>query len=267
MTERLALNSNDKTSLRVIRWMSQLGLTSRRDAERWILDGRVAINGELVAKPGAKIDPSCDVLQIDGKKVKAKLPPKMYWLLNKPKGYVVSQNDEKNRSTIFDLPQVRKSAHRLNSVGRLDLQSEGLLLLTNDGDLHHCLTHPKFRVLKCYTVVANGKLSKEQVASIRAGTTLDDGLVKDVDIKSVGGACLGKTSGGIYEISVTEGRNRLVRRLFEHYGLKVVRLFRHTYGPISLPSHMKPGQICQLSAAQIAKLKACARPKSRKDFL
>jgi 23S rRNA pseudouridine2605 synthase len=181
--------------------------------------------------------------------------PRVYWMLNKPDCCLTAREDNRGRATIFDLPKLKGLPFIVSPVGRLDFRTEGLLLLSNDGELVHRLTHPSFKVPRCYHVLVNGKLTKEQEKEVRIGVTLTDGPVKGTKLRSIQKQNMGATPGQWYDVTVTEGRNRLVRRIFEHFDLKVVRLVRYQYGELELPSDLAPGEYLQLSSEQIRSLR------------
>ena len=129
--------------MRIQKWLSQLGLTSRREAESWISKGRIAVNGNVVTELGTKVTPGVDAVAVDGRQVGQKAPPRVYWMLNKPDEVLTTRHDGFGRTTIYDLPQMRKVPFLIVPVGRLDFRTEGLLLLTNDGEMANRLCHPK----------------------------------------------------------------------------------------------------------------------------
>lgn len=232
-----------------------MGLTSRREAESWISSGRVSVNGKVVTELGSKITPGLDDVKVDGKLIGQKAPPRVYWMLNKPDEVLTARNDTFQRTTIYDLPAMRKMPFLVVPVGRLDYRTEGLLLLTNDGEMANRLCHPKYHVPRSYHVLVGGKLTEEQERAIKKGITLEDGPTGKIDLRYAHGKNLGASRGSWYMVTVYEGRNRLVRRLFEHFNCKVVRLLRVSFGDLSLPEDLKPGEYLQLTSEQIAALK------------
>lgn len=244
--------------MRIQKWLSQLGIASRREAETWITGGRIAVNGQAVTELGSKVDPDADQVTVDGRLVGQKRPPRVYWLLHKPDEVLTSRQDGFERKTIYDLPQLKKLRFLVAPVGRLDFRTEGLLLLTNDGELANRLCHPKYKVPREYHVLVGGKLSQQEENAIRDGVQLEDGVTQKCELRYAHGKSLGGSRGSWYVITVYEGRNRLVRRLFEHFGHKVVRLIRVSYGDIMLPEDLKPGEYVQLSSPQISALKRSA---------
>lgn len=191
---------------------------------------------------------------MDGKLVRAKLPPKVYWLLHKPDKILTARSDD-DKPTIYDIPMVAKARFLVSPVGRLDFRTEGLLLLTNDGELSYKLCRPEYHVPREYQVLLDGRLTKDQELEIKKGIELEDGTVKNVKINFVHGANMGVSTGAWYVITVHEGRNRLVRRLFEHFNRRVVRLIRVAFGDLRLPADLPPGEYRQLTADEVAKLR------------
>jgi 23S rRNA pseudouridine2605 synthase len=232
-----------------------MGITSRRQAEKWIEDGRISVNGKVLSEQGYKLDLENDQVTVDGKLVAIKQPPKVYWLFNKPDMYLTAAKSENGKECIFDLPMFRKLPFRVFAAGRLDYRTEGLLILSNDGDFVHKLTHPKYKLPRSYYVLVNGKLDSEQINQIEKGIKLKDGVTLPAKITVIHGKNLGKTQGTWYSITVYEGRNRLVRRLFEHFDLNVVKLVRYAFGDITLPEKLSAGDYKQLSKDDIQKFK------------
>lgn len=210
----------------------------------------------MVTELGTKINPDSDTIAVDGKGVKPKLPPKVYWLLNKPDKHLTARSDElTNKKTIYDIPMVSKAKFLVNPVGRLDFRTEGLLLLTNDGELSYKLCRPEYHVPREYQALLDSRLTKEQEQEIKKGITLEDGPVKDVKLQFVHGTNMGVSTGSWYVVTVHEGRNRLVRRLFEHFGKRVVRLVRVGFGDIRLPADLPAGEYRQLTTDEVASLR------------
>lgn len=238
---------------RIQKWLSMRGVCSRREAERWLEEGRITINGAVVTAFGTKVSPE-DSVKVDGKIVQERLPPKVYFMLNKPDLTLVSQKPEQGKSTVFELPAIQRIKPHLFCVGRLDFRTEGLLLMSNDGDFVHHLTHPSHKVPRRYQVLVNGKLSKEQKAEMLKGVFLKDGKVKGVKLHLIEGKNLGGSKGAWYMITVFEGRNRLVRRLFEHFELRVLRLIRTSFGTVSLPHDLAPGKARPLTPDELKEL-------------
>lgn len=224
--------------------LARAGLGSRRQMEALIAAGRVTVNGERVSL-GRRVDPDKDLVEVDGARVPvgARL---VYYMLNKPAGVVTSASDPQGRPTVLDLID---PSTRVWPVGRLDIDSEGLLLLTNDGDLTHRLTHPSFEVERAYLAEVRGPVASRTFKLLLAGVELDDGPARAAGVKEVDRT----RQSTLLEVVVTEGRNRLVRRLLDHVGHPVTRLVRLRQGPVSL-GRLKPGTVRRLSPAEVTQL-------------
>ena len=209
--------------IRLQKFFPDCGLLSRRAAEAEIALGRVLVNG-AVAKLGDKIDPLCDVVEYRGKRVLARADKSYrYLMLNKPRGYVTTAKDEKGRRTVIDL--TRDVGTRVYPVGRLDMDSEGLLLLTDDGELANKLTHPRHSIPKIYHVTVTPAPNTEQLSALKAPMELDGYALQPIGLK--------KRQANELEITLYEGRNRQIRRMCEAVGLKVVRLCRVAIGKLT----------------------------------
>jgi 23S rRNA pseudouridine2605 synthase len=211
---------------RIAKRLARAGLCSRRDAERWIADGRVAVDGRVLTSPARTVTEASDI-RVDGKPIPAAEPARL-WRYHKPAGLVTTHRDEQGRPTVFDrLPQ---ELPRVVSVGRLDLTSEGLLLLTNDGELSRALELPARGWLRRYRVRVHGDVDPARLAALEAGVTIDRmsyGPIRAVLDREQG-------SNAWLTISLHEGKNREIRRVMEHLGLDVSRLIRIAYGPFQL---------------------------------
>ena len=241
--------------IRLQKRLSELGVTSRRAAEQWILDGRIKVNNQLVTKLGTKVALE-DRISVDNRLVTSDAPPRVYWLFNKPKRTLCSHQSNDTKKTIYELPSLSNLKFKINSVGRLDYLTEGLLLLTNDGPLTHRLTHPKFHIPRSYQVLIAGKLEQAQLDRLKANFPLSDGPVKKIDIKYLHPESSKGGKGSWYYITVYEGRNRLIRRIFDSLDLPVLRLIRYEFGNVKLPSDLEVGQYRQLSRKEIGYLKS-----------
>jgi 23S rRNA pseudouridine2605 synthase len=232
--------------------LAALGWGSRRICEDLIADGRVTVNGE-VAELGRRVDTLIDLIAVDGVPIGAR-PDLVYYLLNKPRGVISTANDPQGRPTVVDIvPQ----SPRVFPVGRLDAETEGLLLLTNDGELTHFLTHPSKGVEKEYLVllVGNPRLTEGQLKALRDGVELDDGMTAPAKV--------GQRSDGSVTITIHEGRNRQVRRMIEAIGHRVDRLVRVRIGPIK-DSSLRPGAWRELSLAERKALAEAMAPTKRR---
>jgi len=230
--------------------MAHAGVASRRNCEKMIAAGLVKVNGRVVVEPGTKVDPAKDIIQVGGKILRPS-SEKHYILLYKPRGYVTTVRDEKGRKKVTDLIKGVKT--RVYPVGRLDYDSEGLLLLTNDGELTFALTHPSHRVPKTYLVWVDGIPSKEQLEQMARGLDLKDGRTAPAKVK-----LLGEHNGNAkVEVVLKEGRNRQIRRMFEHIGYRVLRLKRIKIGDLSLGA-MRPGEYRNLTPSELKQLQVQA---------
>jgi 23S rRNA pseudouridine2605 synthase len=225
--------------------LAAAGVGSRRACEELVADGRVTVDGE-VARLGDRADPATAVIRVDGERVIAD-PRRVYLALNKPRGVVSTMDDERGRQSLADF--VDDLPERVFHVGRLDADSEGLLLLTNDGDLAHRLTHPSYGVAKTYLCQLPGPVPRAVGRALRAGVMLDDGVAK-VDSFTVVDT-VKRTS--LVEVVVHEGRKHLVRRMFAEVGHPVQRLVRTAIGPVRL-GNLKPGRSRRLTRAEVTAL-------------
>lgn len=222
------------------------GLASRREAEKWITAGRVSVNGR-VASLGESADPEKDQVEVDGRTLSVE-GKKYYLLLNKPIGYVSTRRDPEGRPVVTDL--VREIPARLYPVGRLDLNTEGLLLLTNDGALAHHLAHPRHQVEKTYLVRVRGALSREALEKLERGVLLEDGMTAPARVEKVRSA----GSHSWFHLTIREGRNRQVRRMCETVGFQVSRLKRIRIAFLEI-DELPSGKFRHLSSQEVAELK------------
>jgi len=229
---------------RVQKVLANAGVASRRACEQLIISGRVQVNGRVVTL-GDKCHPENDALTVDGERVHTD-PNKMYVMLNKPRGFVTTYDDPQGRPTVMELINVTQ---RLHPVGRLDQDTEGLLLLTNDGALTHALTHPSFQVERIYVALVPGPVRKHVLSELRKGVELDDGVARPKRAE-VRGEEKGKA---LLEIVMTEGRKREVRRMLGAVGLTVERLARVAYGGVEL-GDLRQGKWRFLTGKEIAAL-------------
>ncbi|MDD5712435.1 MAG: pseudouridine synthase [Smithellaceae bacterium] len=226
--------------------IARAGVASRRSAETLITEGRVSVNRVTVAKLGAKADPKRDEIRVDGRLISSEVS-KIYIVLNKPRGYVTTLSDPEGRPVVIQL--IRGIAERIYPVGRLDYDSEGLLILTNDGDFSQRLQHPRYNVSKTYLVKVDGRLSNAELKSMTKGIDLDDGIFKASQVS------LEKTNPKSTWIKVTihEGRNRIVRRALERLGHSASRLIRVAIGDLQL-GELKEGAYRHLSDKEVRQL-------------
>ncbi len=248
-------------SERLQKILAGAGVASRRASEEIIAAGRVAVNGVVITELGTKADPDVDEISVDGKPLR-KRQRLLYFMLNKPKGYVTTVSDPEGRATVMDL--LPKDVERVYPVGRLDYGSEGLLLMTNDGDLAQLLTKAGSHVPKTYLVKISGRPSEKDIARLRAGISipLEDGRrVKTSPAKI---RLAENTPNPWYEVVLIEGRNRQIRRMFKEVGFDVEKIKRIQLGPLKLD--IDPGQHRPLTIREVAALKAAATsaPSARK---
>lgn len=220
------------------------GVASRRKAEKMIADGRVKVDGEVIQTVGFQVDPEKQKIEVDGRVVRDE--PRRYLLLNKPPGYITTSQDERGRRTVLDLVDVPE---RVVPVGRLDRPTTGLLLLTNDGDLAHRVTHPRFELEKEYEILLDGHPPRPVLEKLVRGVTIDGSKVVPSEVRAVSN----EPEGTVLRIVIHEGRNRIVRRMVEHIGYGVIRLTRIRLGPIMLQGvprgtwrDLTPGELDQL---------------------
>ena len=239
--------------MRLQRFLAQAGLASRRASEEIILSGRVAVNGKIVRVLGTRVEPS-DRVELDGCPVVAQR--KEILALHKPIGIVTTMRDPEGRKTVGDLLRELRgpAASRLVPVGRLDYATAGLLLVTNDGDLAHALTHPRFGVDKVYRVTLRGRLDSDAVQSLREGIFLDGRRTTAARMRVV--ATTAERS--VIDLTIHEGRYRQVRRMFEAMGHRVLALVRLRFGPVALGS-LAPGRLRELSPSERKALDALVR--------
>ena len=223
--------------------ISRAGLMSRRKAEEFILAGRVTVDGKIISELGAKADTEKNKICVDGKELKFDAE-KIYILLNKPRGYLSTAKDDRGRRTVLDL--VSGIEERIFPVGRLDFDSEGLILLTNDGDLMNKLLHPKFKIAKTYRVKFQGEVTEEKLNLLRSGIELDDGMTAPAEIFLL--------NSSTAEITIHEGRNRQVRRMFAAIGCEVKNLRRIKFANLTL-KNLPLGKYRKLTQKEISELK------------
>jgi 23S rRNA pseudouridine2605 synthase len=241
--------------IRLQRYLAQAGVASRRRAEVLIQEGRVRVNGRVVTELGTRVEPGKDRVEVGGQRVRPE--DARYLLLHKPAGVITTLDDPQGRKTVLDL--LPDDLGRLFPVGRLDLQTAGALLLTNDGELAHALTHPSKRVDKKYLARVRGEVDEATLAQLGRGVTLEDGPTAPARI-----LVRAETSSHTWlEITVHEGRNRLIRRMCEAVGLQVTRLIRAEFAGLDT-ERLKPGEWRTLSAKEVARLRRLAGLATRR---
>ncbi len=232
--------------MRLNKFLSFCGIASRRKADELILSGKVSVNGKVVKELHCRVDSEKDKVYVNGKPIIP--PPKVYYLFYKPKGFLTSLYDPHHRDTIK--PFLDKLPYQVFPVGRLDKHSEGLLLLTNDGELANLLLHPKYEVKRVYHVWVTPKLKEKRIKDLlNKGILIEDKLVKPISFKFL----KKDNQKWIYEVCVKEGVKREVRKMVAYLGGKVHRLIRIKFGPLSL-KNLKPGEIRPLSKEDLNEL-------------
>ncbi len=225
--------------IRLQKVLATAGIASRRAAEELISSGRVSVDGKVVRIQGVRIDPATAVVRVDGERIPV-APGQVYLALNKPEGTVSTMSDPEGRPCIGDM--VADRDERLFHIGRLDIETEGLILMTNDGEAAHRLAHPSFGVPKLYRAVVTGPVPKDLGRRLKAGVQLEDGMVSVDDFRVVDQ--VGKEAQ--IELTIHVGRNRVVRRMMAEVGLPVRRLVRLQFGPVRL-GRLHPGGVRLLS--------------------
>ena len=240
------METDDDGLIRLQKLLAQSGVASRRKCEDLMLAGEVEVDGEVVTRLGTKVDPRTAVVRVSGRR----LPPvsaHVYLVLNKPRGVVSTMSDPEGRRTLSDF--VAERPERLFHVGRLDTDTEGLILLTNDGDFAQRLAHPSYEVEKTYVAEVAGRVDRATVRTLLDGVVLDDGPVEVRRARVVSSTA----QRGIVELVIHEGRNRIVRRLLDQIGHPVQRLTRTAVGPVRIGS-LRAGTLRELSADEVGSL-------------
>jgi 23S rRNA pseudouridine2605 synthase len=236
----------DDGLVRLQKLLAQSGVASRRRCEQLMLAGSVEVDGEVVTRLGTKVDPRTAVIRVDGRR----LPPAsdhVYLVLNKPRGVVSTMTDPQGRPTLSDLLAERQE--RLFHVGRLDTDTDGLLLLTNDGDFAQRVAHPPYQLEKTYVAEVDGVVDRATLRRLQQGVALEDGTVEVHAVRRVSATA----DRSIVEVTIHEGRNRIVRRLFDAVGHPVRRLTRTAIGPVTLRG-LPRGELRELTAEELGTL-------------
>lgn len=234
--------------MRINRFLSTSGITSRRKAEELVRQGRVTVNGAVVEDLATRIHPRRDRVFVDGKQA-LRVHEYLYLVLNKPKDTITTMSDERGRHTVMELVRTRD---RVYPVGRLDRNTTGVLLLTNDGEFAHHLMHPRYDVPKMYMVTCDRSVTSEDLRHLREGIRLSDGPSRAVEAFAVPGS-----RGLGVAVTLHEGRNRQVRRMFEHLGYGIEKLDRVGYGPVTTEG-LSRGQVRPLTRQELRTLRALA---------
>ena len=244
------MNDTTRAAQRLQKVLSQAGVASRRAAEKLMAEGRISVNGQTVREMGTKADPARDDIRVDGRRIKS-AERLRYILLYKPRGYVTTRSDPQRRRAVLDLlHSVREYVY---PVGRLDYDTEGLLLLTNDGDLAARLTHPRHQVDRTYEARVTGIPDERALDRLRSGVPLDGRRTLPADVMLVNKGR--RDRDGVLVLTIREGRNRQVRRMLEAVGHPVQSLKRTRIGPIG-DRRLKPGQWRELTQGEVEKLKS-----------
>lgn len=241
--------------VRLQKLLADAGIASRRASETFIAEGRVTVNGRKVTELGTKVDPDADHISVDGRPVKAKR--KLYLAVHKPRGCICSRNDPENRPTLGEL--LPKEWNNLYSVGRLDFLSEGLIFFTNDGDFALKLTHPRYGIRKKYLATIKSEVTQEMASQMMKGIFHEGENLRAEKVRILKAT----GSGSVVELTLAEGKNREVRRLFEAQGLMVDKLQRTQIGPIKL-GELPKGKWRSLSASEIKNLTTPQETRPRK---
>ena len=239
---------------RITKIMSGSGHCSRREAEKLIADGRISVNGKVVLEQGTKIIPGKDKLCLDGKELETAHEKRefKYFLLNKPAGYLTTCKDPFKRRTIFDI--IKIEGHFF-PVGRLDLNSRGLLLITNDGAMCDLIIHPRNEVKKIYRVLASDFISDSQMQTLRSGVEFEGETYRAENIEKIGeGQLHAGERGVLYRVELIEGKKREIRQMFKALGVRVIDLFRTCVGPLKVDG-IAEGGFREISAAELKELK------------
>jgi 23S rRNA pseudouridine2605 synthase len=248
-----------KDTVRIDKYLANNGYCSRRDVESFLKKNNVTVNGETVFEHGVRINPSTDKILINGKSIK---PPRLvYYMLNKPAGYISTVHDEKGRKTILSLI---KTKERVYPIGRLDQETTGIILFTNDGDFANLLIHPRYHVPKTYEALINGYVPDATVSKLRNGIKLDDGRTQPADITIM----TTNEKQTVLRIVLYEGKKRQIRRMCETLKLQLVELKRTRFGPVSL-GKLASGKFRELTRAEIRELReeSAKVEKNRSDIV
>jgi 23S rRNA pseudouridine2605 synthase len=246
----MSVDHDDEGQIRLQKLLAQSGVASRRKCEELMLDGLVEVDGEIVTRLGTKVDPRTAVIRVDGKRLPP-ISPNVYLVLNKPRGVVSTMSDPEGRPTLTDY--VADRPERLFHVGRLDTDTSGLILLTNDGEFAHRMAHPSYEVDKTYVAEVDGEVTKETLQRLLAGVTLDDGPVTVSRARLVSAGQGNARGRSIVELVIHEGRNRIVRRLLDEVGHPVRRLTRTAIGSVQLAG-LRDGALRELSTDELGGL-------------
>ncbi|MFM1950789.1 MAG: hypothetical protein RL418_476 [Actinomycetota bacterium] len=242
----------DQEGIRLQKVLAAAGVASRRAVEEMIVKGRIKVNGKVVKELGTRIDPEVDQVQVDGRPWQLD-PDRIYFAFHKPKGVVSTMADENGRPCLADYFM---GFDRVFNIGRLDADTTGLLLMTNDGDLANQLAHPSFGVEKLYVAKVRGKITRVEMQRLKDGVKLDDGLAQADSARVIDQ----NEQTSLVEVVLHSGKNRVVRRMFDAIGFPVLELTRKSFGPMRL-GNLKPGQFRELSKLEVGLLLEAATGK------
>lgn len=227
---------------RLQKYMASCGVASRRKCEELILNGRVTVNGNIITELGTKVIPNKDIVKFDGKLI-SKEENKVYIILNKPEGYITSLKDEKGRKTILDLVNIKE---RIFPIGRLDYDSSGLLLLTNDGEIYNKIIHPRVKLDKKYIAVVNGRFTEKEMETFRNGVDIGGYITATSNIREISF----ENNLSTVEITIHEGKNRQIRKMCSSFNHNVISLKRVAIGKIKL-GYLKKGEFRNLTKEEL----------------
>jgi len=238
------------SKLRLAKYLAQAGLTSRRHAEQLIKNGEITVNGHLVTEMGTQVEPGADVIAYQGRKIGNK-PRMVYVLLNKPAGFICSVNDPQGRPTVLSL--LKDIEERIYPVGRLDYDTSGLLLLSNDGEFTNLMIHPRYKIIKTYEAQVKGRVSQAELDRMCRGLLLEDGMTAPAQVKLL----FQDETSSLLEISIHEGRKRQIKRMCAAINHPVLNLKRIQLAFLSLQD-IEEGKYRLLSSQEVEALKKCA---------
>lgn len=227
---------------RLQKYMASCGVASRRKCEELILNGRVTVNGDIITELGTKVIPNKDIVKFDGKLI-SKEENKVYIILNKPEGYITSLKDEKRRKTILDLVNIKE---RIFPIGRLDYDSSGLLLLTNDGEIYNKIIHPRVKLDKKYIAVVNGRFTEKEMETFKNGVDIGGYITATSNIREISF----ENNLSTVEITIHEGKNRQIRKMCSSFNHNVISLKRVAIGKIKL-GYLKKGEFRNLTKEEL----------------
>ena len=250
----------EPAEVRLQKALANAGVASRRASENLIVAGRVEVNGVVVTELGSRINPEVDTVTVDGQVIQLDVS-KRYLMLNKPRGVVSTMRDEHGRPDLREYTD--QFGERVYNVGRLDTDTSGLLILTNDGELAHVLAHPSFGVTKTYVARVQGLVSPATIAKLKRGIDLDDGPIACDAAKLINQG--GSDRESLVEVTLHSGRNRIVRRMFDAVGHPVTELVRRQFGPLHLGT-LRVGEVRELTKVERGKLLTLAHPDARKTL-